>query len=154
MTPTAEALLVSAARSQHVAHLIKPALAAGSWVLCDRFADSTRVYQGAVGGVGRSDLEGVIALSTGGLSPDLTFVLDGRVEITLPRVQRRSQQDSALDSVIRYDQAAVTVHERIRQAFLQLRQEAPQRLLLIDAERSPAAMLEQAVAALEARFGG
>jgi dTMP kinase len=156
LTPTTEALLVSAARSQHLHYLIRPALARGDWVLCDRFADSTRVYQGTFGGVPAAELEALIAFSTGGQAPDLTFILDCPVELALSRVKERGvghATEPGVGTVDRYDLATAAVHERMRAGYLQLLAANPERCIRIDAAQSPEQMLSAAKAALEGRFG-
>ena len=153
----AEALLVSAARAQHVGQLILPALREGTYVLCDRFADSTRVYQGKIGAIPRYDLERLIAFSTGGLEPDLTFLLDCDVDISLGRLADRSSarrstpQNDAME-VGRYDKAKRSFHERLRFAYHELAQEYPDRIVIIDAAAKPEAVAAKAVAVLIERF--
>ncbi len=88
----AEAILFAAAREDHVSHVIEPALAAGKWVICDRFADSTRVYQGALGRVDERLIKSLERVSIGELSPDLTLVLDLPVEQGLQRRAQRERQ--------------------------------------------------------------
>ena len=150
LTPTTEALLVSAARSQHLNYLIRPALARGDWVICDRFADSTRVYQGTLGGLPAAELEALIAFSTDGQAPDLTFILDCPVELALSRVKERGVGVVTVD---RYDLATTAVHERMRAGYLQLLAANPERCVRIDAAQRPEQMLSAAKAALEGRFG-
>ena len=151
ITPEAEALLVSAARAQHVAKVIRPALTSGTWVLCDRFADSTRVYQGLFGGVGINEIERLIKFSTGGLEPDLTFLLDCDVSITAGRIGVRGV-DSKGDDTARYDQAGQQVHDRLRQAFRKLAGFYPARFYILDASLSPEKVLQDACAELERRW--
>ena len=151
ITPEAEALLVSAARAQHVSKVIKPALAAGTWVLCDRFADSTRVYQGLFGGVGINEIERLIKFSTGGLEPDLTFLLDCDVNITAGRIGARGA-DPKTDDVARYDQAGQQVHDKLRQAFRKLAGFYPARFYILDASLPPEKVLQDACAELERRW--
>ncbi|MCX6110106.1 MAG: dTMP kinase [Proteobacteria bacterium] len=156
LIPTTEALLVSAARSQHLHYLIRPALARGDWVICDRFADSTRVYQGTLGGVPAAELEALIAFSTGGQAPDLTFILDCPVELALSRVKERGvghATEPGVGTVDRYDLATAAVHERMRAGYLQLLAAHPERCIRIDAAQSPEQMLSAAKVALEGRFG-
>src|SRR6266853_1668087 len=94
--PNAEALLFAAARADHLNTLIKPALRSGRWVVCDRFIDSTRVYQGIVGSVGRPFVKGVEKLTVGATEPSLTFILDLPAEIGLERARAR-RADAAAD---------------------------------------------------------
>ena len=156
LTPTTEALLVSAARAQHLEYLIRPALARGAWVICDRFADSTRVYQGTLGGLKSADLEALIAFSTADQAPDLTFILDCPVALAAARLQQRLrtvQDDERGDTVERYDQAPAAAHERMRQGFLAVLAANPQRCVRLDASLTPEQMLGVAWVALEERFG-
>lgn len=126
---TAELLLMFAARSQHLNTLIKPALARGAWVLCDRFTDSTYAYQGGGRGV---DVEKIAALETfvqGALRPDMTFVLDIDVSVGLERASKRA----ALD---RFESEKVEFFERVRSVFLARAGQAPERYRVIDAGQS------------------
>jgi dTMP kinase len=151
LTMEAEALLVSAARAQHVAHVIRPALARGAWVLCDRYADSTRVYQGALGDLGVADVEALIRFSTGGLTPDLTFLLDCDVALARERLARRP--GDAAGQVARYDQAQGVFHQRLREAYLELARRGAGRFRVIAADLPADALVAAAVRALEERFG-
>lgn len=125
--PLTEALLFCAARAEVVAHIVRPALAAGETVLCDRFSDSTLAYQGYGRGVSLDWLRSVIAGATGGLVPDLTLVLDLPVEIGLAR--RRGE-----GGWNRLDAADVAFHRRVRDGFLALAHDAPERLVIIPAD--------------------
>lgn len=128
--PLTELLLVLAARSDHVIRLIRPALAEGRWVLCDRFADSTRVYQGIAGGLGLGLVERLHKAVFGGLVPDLTLILDVPVEIGLAR-RRRAEGSN------RYEAMDRDFHERVRRGFLTLARRAPHRCVVIDAAQDP-----------------
>ncbi len=129
VVPETEALLVLAARSQHVAHLIRPALARGSIVLCDRFADSTFAYQGFGRGLSLSWLQHANRTATGGLSPHLTVLLDVPASIGLARRRRaRGQQN-------RLDRESTSFHRRVRQGFLTLASRTPRRIKVVDANR-------------------
>jgi dTMP kinase len=128
--PETELCLVSAGRAQHVAHVIRPALQRGEWVICDRFADSTRVYQGELRGLEADWIESMINATCLGLKPDLTILLDCPTTIALQRLaQRRSDQGE----ISRFDSARVDQHERIRNGFLKLAQKFKDRFLVIDA---------------------
>lgn len=130
--PEAEAVLFAAARQDHVRCAIEPALAAGSWVVCDRFADSTRVYQGALGRVDVRFIKALERVSGGDLKPDLTFVLDMSVELALQRaILRRSGS-----SPDRFEAEEVESHEKLRDAYLALAAAEPNRCVLIDAGAS------------------
>ncbi len=121
-----EALLHFAARRDHVIKTISPALERGDWVLCDRFADSTRAYQGIVQGAGLDVVETLYALAVGDLEPDLTLLLDLPVEVGLARAGERGGSD-------RYERMGRDFHEALRTAFLKIAQSAPERCIVIDA---------------------
>jgi dTMP kinase len=124
--PVTEALLLFAARRNHLEIVIRPALAQGSWVISDRFADSTMAYQGIVQGAGRGVVETLYELAIGDLKPDLTLVLDLPVEIGLKRAGERGGAD-------RYERMGPAFHERLREAFLEIVQANAGRCVLIDA---------------------
>lgn len=151
ITAEAEALLVSAARTQHVVNVIKPSLQSGHWVICDRFADSTRVYQGLFGGVPLNELEWLIKFSTASLEPDLTFLLDCDVSVSAHRIGRRSN-DVDMSPNERYDNAAQHVHDRLRDGFRRIAGFYPSRFFILDASRSQDEVLKQACAELERRW--
>jgi len=137
MLPEAEALLMTAARAQHVADVIKPALAAGAIAVCDRFVDSTLAYQGGGRGLPREPLEALQRFATGGLVPDLRILLDLPVAVGLSR--RLSEQES----VNRIDAANLAFHERVRQTFLTLAAKHPASWVVIDAQQPVADVARQ-----------
>jgi dTMP kinase len=124
---TAEALLFAAARADHVDRLIAPALAEGRWVLCDRFTDSTRVYQGTAG-VAPQLLTALEQIALGGHTPDLTVVLDVPAKIGLARAASR-----AGDGPDRFEGDPLEEHEARRQAFLKIARDEPLRCVVVDA---------------------
>ena len=129
--PFAEAVLFSVARADHVDHAIREALAQGQWVVCDRFLDSTRAYQGATAGVPRPLINALERLTLGGIMPDLTFILDLPTEQGLARAAERlggAPPD-------RFEGQEVTLHERVRRAFLDIAEEEPDRCIVIDASQ-------------------
>jgi dTMP kinase len=131
-----EAILFAAARADHVDKVIRPALSAGRWVLCDRFIDSTRVYQGAAGGVDAATLTALERVSVGSTRPDLTIILDIPVEAGLARAgKRREEQGLAAD---RFEGDDVAVHEARRRAYLAIAKADPDRCIVVDANRSEA----------------
>jgi dTMP kinase len=134
--PDAETLLFAAARDDHVRTVIQPALAQGIWVLCDRFFDSTRAYQGRLGQVSPSVLNAMQRVTIGALKPDLTFILDVPVEIGLKRAAVRRGK-GAPD---RFEGEDVKFHQDLREAYKQIATEDPQRCVLIDATASPDAV--------------
>jgi dTMP kinase len=129
ITPQTEALLVLAARSQHVAHMIRPALARGAIVLCDRFADSTFAYQGFGRGLSLSWLQTANRAATGGLTPHLTLLLDVPASIGLARRRQAGGNPNRLD------RESAEFHRRVRRGFLRLAARTPRRIKIIDANR-------------------
>nr|WP_082708688.1 dTMP kinase [Marinobacterium profundum] len=122
----AELLLMFAARAQHIAALIKPALARGTWVLCDRFTDATFAYQGGGRGVDVQRIRTLESLVQGALRPDCTFLLDLPVELGLERARKRSQPD-------RFEQEKQAFFERVRASYLQRVEAEPERFAVINA---------------------
>ncbi len=133
LTPEAELLLVFAARSQNVTQVIRPALAAGRVVLCDRFTDSTRVYQGVARGLGLEAVETVNRIACGDLTPDITLLLDIPVEAGIARASARNASGPAAEET-RLDDEAPGFHRLVRDAYLDLAQREPQRIQVIPAE--------------------
>jgi dTMP kinase len=129
----AEAILFAAARDDHVSQTIRPALDRGKWVICDRFADSTRVYQGVLSNVDARLISRLEKLTVGDARPDLTIVLDVPAEIGLERAARR-RGNGAGD---RFENEAIDFHKKLREAYLELAAREPDRCAVIDA--SPAA---------------
>jgi dTMP kinase len=127
--PDVEAMLFAAARDDHVRCTILPALEAGKWVICDRFVDSTRVYQGSVGHVDLRLIKGLERVSVGDLTPDLTLVLDVPVELGLDRIKLR-RGEAKPD---RFEAENVEFHQKLRQAYLAIAAEEPERCVVIDA---------------------
>lgn len=130
MTPWAEVFLYAASRAQLVAEVIRPALAAGRIVLCDRYADSTLAYQGYGRGLDLNALRQILRLATGGLTPDLTFCLDISPEEGLSRRLKGGGEWNRLD------QETLDFHRRVRAGYLELAGEHPQRWIIVDASRS------------------
>ena len=131
-----EALLFSAARAQIVAELIRPALAAGKIVVCDRYADSTLAYQGYGLGLDLDALRAITRFATGGLVPDVTFYIDVLAEIGLTRRHRGETN--------RLDQKDLAYHARVREGFLKMAKEEPQRWIVIDGT-PPVDQVQQAI---------
>lgn len=143
----AEAMLFAAARIDHVDRLIRPALDAGRWVLCDRFADSTRVYQGT-GGTDPGLIDALERIALEGLKPDLTLIIDLPVEIGLARAAvRRGAAETD-----RFEADHVEIHERRRQAFLAIAAAEPERCAVIDGTATPDAVEAAVWAAVRNRF--
>ena len=129
VTPRTEALLILAARCQHVTHLIMPALRQGSVVLCDRFSDSTFAYQGFARGLDLQWLRKANEVATGGLTPDLTMVLDLPVSVGLARRRKNPEQQNRLD------RETERFHRKVRRGFLVLAAEEPSRMKIIKTNR-------------------
>lgn len=124
----AELLLYEASRAQHVAEVIEPALAAGDIVLCDRFYDSTTAYQGYARGIPLEDVAGLNATATGGLAPDLTIVIDIDPATGLERACRASEGADRLEA------EDIAFHERVRQGFLAIARENPDRVVVVSGD--------------------
>ena len=122
-----ELLLITAARVEHVNRLIEPALTEGKWVICDRFADSTLAYQGIAGELGLELVEQLQKLAVGATAPDVTFLLDVRAEAGLQRAEKRG-------AAARFEKKGAAFHQTLRDGFLALANENPQRIVLIDGE--------------------
>lgn len=152
ITPLGELYLISAARTQHVTQGILPNLQKGTWVLCDRFADSTRVYQGELGGLDPAMLENVISTSTGGLTPDVTFVLDCPAEVALGRIKGADTTSGNRGGASRYDDAALGTHKKMREAFAKLVARNSTRMISLDGSRSSDEAVEAAVQHLNRTF--
>jgi len=148
MCPEAELLLFTAARAQLVRKVITPALARGAIVVSDRFLDSSTVYQGAARNLAPGPVDAVNGFAVGGIMPDLTVVLDVPTEVSLARVRQRSA--GRPDRIEREDAA---FFQKVREAYLQIAQAAPRRILLLDGTQSPDAIEQQIWAEVEKRLG-
>lgn len=131
--PAMEALLFAAARSDHVEQVIRPAVARGTIVLCDRFLDSTRVYQGATGNLPPAFVAAVERVAINGMMPDLTIILDLDPEEGLRRATARRGDERA----DRFEKETVEIHRRRREAYLGIAAREPGRCAVIDAARPP-----------------
>lgn len=130
-TPVTEILLHFAARSDHLARTVRPALERGEWVICDRFVDSTTAYQGYGQGVPLPDIEWLTRFVVGDDAPRLTFILDVPVETGLARAASRAGAET------RYERMDLSFHERLRSAFRAIADHDPARCRVIDASLSP-----------------
>lgn len=142
-----ETLLMYAARRDHMERLINPALRHNAWVLCDRFHDSTRAYQGAAGGAPASLIDALEHTVLEGLRPDLTLILDLPVDIGLARAHDRN------DGEERFETKGHEFHERLRQAFLLIARKDPERCAVIDAEGPPDLIEARIWTAVKERLG-
>lgn len=138
--PKIEALLFAAARIDHLEVKIKPAMAAGTWIVCDRFHDSTKAYQGAHGGADMHFLQRLERVTLDGLRPDLTLVLDLPAELGLARAESRR----GTDKIDRFEKQSLAFHQSLRDAFLTIAKEEPERCIVVDASRSRSEV-EQAI---------
>lgn len=160
LSPQAETLLMFAARAVHVDNLIRPALARGEWVICDRYTDATRAYQGGGRGVASPFIETLSRETVGGLTPDLTLLLDLPVETGLQRAHARRRAKGATeggggehgDSPDRFEAEAVVFFERVRERYLAIAAAEPQRVRILEATLPPAALLDAAMDALQPWF--
>ncbi|MCH8863612.1 MAG: dTMP kinase [Proteobacteria bacterium] len=132
------ALLHFAARRDYVERLIRPALERGQWVISDRFADSTIVYQGVAGGAGADAIRDLWQTAIGGFKPDLTLIIDLPVAEGLERANGRMQQiEDETSREDRYEKMGAGFHKIVRQAFLDIAEEEPRRCALIDGTENP-----------------
>jgi dTMP kinase len=142
-----EVFLFCAARRDHVTTVIEPALDRGEWVVCDRFADSTLAYQGYGRGLTLTDLAELQRLTLGGLNPDLTLILDLPVATGFARIAARP------GGADRFERLDREFHERLRQGFLQIAAQEPQRCAVIDASGDVEAVHRDVLAAVNASLG-
>ena len=139
-TPLGEALLHFAARQEHLAHTIRPALSRGEWVICDRFVDSTVAYQGAAQGFDQSAITRLAELVVGDTMPSLTLILDLPVEVGLARASARATAQSTED---RYERMGTSFHETLRRTFLEIARSEPDRCVVIDGTQNEAEVARQ-----------
>jgi dTMP kinase len=142
-----EALLHSAARRSHLVDEIWPSLERGTWVICDRFADSTMAYQGYAMELGRGPVETLTRVTTGGFGPDLTILLDLPAEEGLRRAKGR---DPKAD---RYERRELAFHRSLRDAFLDIARREPERITVINAADDKDDVTDAILDAVEKRFG-
>jgi len=143
--PEMEAVLFAAARLDHVQQVIRPALEEGAVVLCDRFIDSTRAYQGTTKGLSKSFLAALERAAVGDTMPDLTVILDIDPEIGLQRASARRGEGS----VDRFEKDTLAVHQKRRKAFLDIAKAEPERCVVIDASRSADAVAANVLEAVQ-----
>ena len=149
-TPMAECLLLFAGRQMHVETLIRPAMERGAIVISDRFADSTRAYQGYGHGLDQKVIEDMNTLALGVFKPDLTFVFDIPVKEGLERAGHRlAAEDSAED---RFEKLDIAFHERMRQGYLEIAKREPKRCVVIDAAQDMDAIAEALLKGVRARI--
>jgi dTMP kinase len=147
LDPMAEWLLIEAARRQHVVEILRPALAEGAFLLCDRFSDSTEAYQAAGRGLDAGMVAALDSTVRDGLAPDLTLVYDLDPREGLARAQRRDAGQG------RFESAALAFHERVRAGFLAIARREPGRVAVVAAEGDAEAVFSRTWRILEERFG-
>ncbi|HNR76105.1 MAG TPA: dTMP kinase [Parvularculaceae bacterium] len=145
-SPMAEALMMYAARADHLERVILPALARGETVITDRFADSTMAYQGIAGGLGEETIARLHALVVADHNPDITLILDVATEVGLARAGGRVSDES------RFERKGVGYHENVRQAFLKIARRDPERCVVIDASPDEETVFKSVVAAVEKKL--
>jgi dTMP kinase len=146
-SPVTETLLMYAARRDHIERVIAPALARGAWVICDRFYDSTRAYQGAAGGAPQALIQALETEVVSAVVPDLTLILDLPVEIGLARATERGGGEG------RFEAKGLDFHQRLRTAFLDIAAHEPDRCRVIDAAGTVDQIGERIEAVAAARWG-
>lgn len=143
-----EAMLFAAARADHVDKLIRPALQQGHLVLCDRFIDSTRAYQGSAGDLDGQFLTALEQVTIGGVMPDLTIILDIAAADGLARANARR----GIGAADRFEKETLATHEQRRQAFLAIAQREPERCRVVDANRAQAEIAGEIAALVDAKL--
>lgn len=138
-----EALLMFAARREHIAQVIEPALARGDWVVCDRFTDASMAYQGGGRGLSRDKLQQLAAWVQGDLNPDLTFIFDAPVELAMARV-RASTGDPD-----RFEREQGEFFRNVRAAYLEIARDQPRRVKVLDATETPDVIFNKLVKFVE-----
>ncbi len=141
--PRAEALLFAAARSDHVERLIRPSLERGQWVICDRFVDSSRAYQGGAGGLSDADVLALHQVGSAGLLPDLTLLIEVSPEVSAARTAARDG-----DAPDRIGGRGGAYHARVAAAFARLAESEPERFARIDGDGDPQAVHTEVLRAL------
>ena len=154
MVPECEALLYLADRAQHVHETVLPSLAKGTWVLADRYHDSTLAYQGVGRNIGKEQLNPIFEMATGGLQPDLTILLDLPAEIGLARAQRRNISEDLALLEGRFEAEELEFHRLIRQHFLDMAASQPERYAVIAADRDVESVAETITETIQQRLEG
>ncbi|MFD1773618.1 dTMP kinase [Paenibacillus rhizophilus] len=147
MDARTEALLYAASRSQHLAERVEPALKAGLIVLCDRFVDSSLVYQGYARGLGMEEVRAINQFATGGRMPDLTFYLDIEPEVGLARISANGERE-----INRLDLESLAFHQKVREGYRMIAEANPQRIVTLDASRPLHVVERELINTLEDRL--
>jgi len=151
--PFAETILFNAARDDHLEVVIRPALAAGRWVLCDRFIDSTRAYQGVLGEVDPDIIRSMERVVVGATRPDLTLILDMPASKGLARARARNAAANRFEAPDRFEGEGLAFHENLREAFLHIAGFEPERCAVIDAGGSADDVARAVFATVRSRLG-
>lgn len=139
MSSTVEFLLFSASRADHIEKVVKPALESGKIVLLDRFYDSSFVYQGYAGDLNLKDIQNVTELAVKDIKPNLTFLLDLDYEVGM----LRKSKDDKLKNLDRIEQKGESYHKKVRNGYLKLAEQNPDRIVVIDASKTPDEIFEK-----------
>jgi dTMP kinase len=154
--PLGEAVLFYAARESHLELAIRPALERGTWVVCDRFSDSTRAYQGAAGGLPYSVIDILDNAVVGATRPDLTIIFDLPPEVGLSRVAERKRERVASDAIAggldRFEGMSLAFHRSLREEFLAIARAEPERCAVVDASKDVQAVADRIWAIVRGRF--
>ena len=150
LDPAAELLLYMADRAQHLAQVVKPVLAAGQTVLCDRFFDATRVYQGCARGLDGQLIDRLHRLVFEDIQPDITFLLDLDPQVGIGRAWRQINRGDRTAAETRFEEEAMDFHRRVRAGYLELAHREPERFRVVDATRDEAGVRQQIEIALTA----
>jgi dTMP kinase len=152
LDPTAELLLYAAGRAQHLSEIIMPALAGGTNVLCDRFSDATLAYQGYGRGLEVEMIRSLDRIVTAGMHPDLTLLFDIEAASGIARARGRNNS-RGLEAEARFENEELAFHERVRQGYLTLVAQEPDRIQVVDASSSPEAIQEKVRKIVDERLG-
>lgn len=144
-----EAVLFAAARNDHVEEIIRPALASGAVVLCDRFLDSTRVYQGITGNLEPAFIQNLERVAVNGVMPDCTIILDLPASEGLKRARSRAEAQPQAAAPDRFEKEELDTHEKRREAFLDIADQEPLRCRVVDASNAPEVIAEKVFSIVE-----
>jgi dTMP kinase len=144
-----EAVLFAAARNDHVEEIIRPALSSGAVVLCDRFLDSTRVYQGITGNLEAAFIQNLERVAINGVMPDCTIILDLPAAEGLKRARNRAEAQPQAGELDRFEREELETHEKRREAFLDIADQEPLRCRVVDASGAPEAIAEKVFSIVE-----
>lgn len=149
VSPTAELLLFEAARAQHVAEVVRPALERGEVVVCDRYSDSSVAYQGFGRELGREVVIQLNEVSTGGIVPDLTLLLEVPLEVGLGRAREANEGGKAVDAI---GEESLAFHKRVRDGFREVARREPGRVVVVDATRALGEVLDEVWGVVKGRL--